>query len=123
MVFSHDQSLDDVAMGSNSDRDELEEQVRKLEEEVDDADKTLNEVYVTLCQASCQKILENNLHFVPLQKFTVTLLEHLHNCDSTNHNYNTAWYQSMCEGFQQILLEVRMIPTNKCNISVFTELQ
>ena len=38
-------------MGSNSDRDELEEQVRKLEENVDDADKTLNEVYVTLCQA------------------------------------------------------------------------
>lgn len=38
-------------MGSNSDRDELEEQVGKLEEEVDDADKTLNEVYVTLCQA------------------------------------------------------------------------
>lgn len=39
-------------MGSNNDRDELEEQVRKLEEDVDDADKTLREVYVTLCQAS-----------------------------------------------------------------------
>jgi len=38
-------------MGSNSDRDELEEQVRKLEEDVDDADKALNEVYITLCQA------------------------------------------------------------------------
>lgn len=52
---SYAQSLDDVAMGSNSDRDELEEQVRKLEEEVDDADKTLNEVFVTLCQARSRK--------------------------------------------------------------------
>lgn len=45
------------------------------------------------------------LSFILLQKFTLILLEHLHNCDSTNHSFNTAWYQSMCEGFQQLLLE------------------
>ena len=51
-------------MGSNSDRDELEEQARKLEEEVDDADKTVNEVYVTLCQVRKQQILKRfSLHF------------------------------------------------------------
>ena len=54
-----------MAMGSNSDRDELEEQARKLEEEVDDAEKTLNEVYITLCQARKQQILNTSfsLHF------------------------------------------------------------
>ena len=39
-----------MAMGSGGDRNELEENLRKLEEEVDDADKTINEVYITLCQ-------------------------------------------------------------------------
>lgn len=37
------------------------------------------------------------------------MLEHLNNCDSTNHDYNTTWYQCMCEGFQQALLEVNWI--------------
>lgn len=51
-------------MGSNSDRDELEEQARKLEEEVDDADKTVNEVYITLCQVRKQQTLKQlSLHF------------------------------------------------------------
>ncbi|XP_065911771.1 nuclear cap-binding protein subunit 1-B-like [Dysidea avara] len=81
-------SLDEVAMGSSGDRNELEENLKKLEEEVDDADKTVNEVYITLCQ-----------------KFTMIIAEHLQNCDGRNQSYNTIWYQCMCEGFQQILLE------------------
>ena len=80
--------LDEVAMGGEE-RQELEGKVDELEEKVEESERTLKDVFLTVCQ-----------------RLIGILSQHLSHCDQEGVDYETAWFLCTLDNCRQLLMQV-----------------